>query len=157
MIQAGLSHRPEGWVPRLPPWAWGVTLAEVARGTGCGAGPTARELSKLRNWRVLAMESVSGAGGRRGALWSRRPPARSRGGPGPACCGSPGLPSSASVGASPRSWPHPCPPGVRSTLRDGAGCELGAHKHQDDHAPLFMSVSGSLRSLHESGVVIPLI
>lgn len=64
-------------------------------------------------------------------------PGRSRGGPGRAWRWSPGLSSSASVGASPRSGPYRCPPEVRRTYpeRQGAGCELGARKHRDDLGP----------------------
>lgn len=117
-------------------------------GTGCGAGSAARALSKPRNWRAIAMESVSGAGGRPGALWSRRPPARSRGGPGQAWCWSPEPPSSASAGAP--TGPPPRRPGVRGTLAEPAVSLERTNAALLLASCLPMRASSSFRSLHVS-------
>lgn len=131
----------------------------MARGTGCGAGSTARELSKLRNWRALAMESVSGAGGRRGALWSRRPPAGA--GERLARLGA-GVPDSPPL---PRWAPLPGLGHTSASLRfavptlrdwERAVSLEPANTVMVLVGPLLMSASSPFRSLHESGIVIPL-
>lgn len=81
------------------------------------------------------MESVSGAGGRRGALWSR--------------VGRAGLDAGVPDSPLPR-WaprPRPCRPGVRNSLGERA-------VSLEPRAPVVLA-SSFFRSLHESGVVSP--